>query len=133
MKSEIINIIDKVSKKRKIKYQYVCNDMIVGTYYGFNDNFAEFLNITFIIQKDKMIINIVPDITFDSLNNFKSLDETNITKLDDNKIKITYTTDFEINEIKEKMEDLYNQIFSKKVVDYYLNLLIENWKNKLTK
>ena len=130
MNSKIIDIINKVSRKRKIKYQYVYNDMIVGTYYGFNDNFSEFLDITFIIQEEKMIINIVPDITFEYLNNFNSLDDINITKLKDNKIKITYSTTFKMNEIKEKMEKVYDSVFSKKVRDYYFHLLVLNWKNK---
>jgi hypothetical protein len=104
--------------------------MIVGTYYGFNDNFSEFLDITFIIQEEKMIINIVPDITFEYLNNFNSLDDITIIKLDDNKIKITYSTNFKMNEIKEKMEKVYDSVFSKKVIDYYFHLLVLNWKNK---
>lgn len=130
MNSKIIDIINKVSRKRKIKYQYVCNDMIVGTYYGFNDNFSEFLDITFIIQEEKMIINIVPDITFEYLNNFNSLDDITIIKLDDNKIKITYSTNFKMNEIEEKMKKVYDSVFSKKVRDYYFHLLVLNWKNK---
>ena len=130
MNYKIIDIINKVSRKRKIKYQYVCNDMIVGTYYGFNDNFSEFLDITFIIQEEKMIINIVPDFTFEYLNNFNSLDDITITKLEDNKIKITYSTNFKMNEIKEKMEKVYDSVFSKKVRDYYFHLLVLNWKNK---
>lgn len=133
MKANIIKSIDKISRKRKIKYKYISSENIIGSYFGFNEIFSEFLDITIYLQQDNILIEVIPNITFEYINNFKTIDKINIIKTDGHKIKISTSVEFNIDETKIKLQELYDRVFSKKVIDYYFNLLIENYQNKLNK
>lgn len=131
MKETLIRSINHISKKRKIKYSFDQKDKLIATYTGFNNTFAEFIDILLSIDENEIIISIIPKLTFEYLDIVKVDGFIKMMKRDDNKLELSMKIN-RSNDFEKDLEYIYSLVFSKNVSDIYFSLIIKDWHNRIS-
>ena len=122
-----LKILNKLSKKYKIQYYYEQGKKDLYKYYGFNDFFAEFIDVELLITSSSIEFYLSPELTFDNIQKIPRLNGIKVDKLENN--RIIYYIDKEcIKDLKKTIAEIYKDLFSIEVKKHYFNLILTDYR-----
>ena len=128
MNKKTLKIVDRISKKYRIHYTYTYTDKLMCKYYGFNNFYAEFIDVELVIDSNCIKLYFSPEITFFNIHKIQKLNNIE-AKLVNDRIVYYICKNYKEN-IKEELINMYSIIFSKDTLRHYFNLILSDSKNK---
>ena len=124
MVNKTLKVVRRISKKYGIKFSFYEGENTLCKYSGFNNFFAEFIDVELVISQDSIELFISPELTFSNINKIPSCHHALVSKIND---RLVYKHQIDITaNIKDDLKSLFSHAFSKEILKHYFSLVIRD-------